>query len=267
MQRIRFAVAAACAAVLGCGGSDGGSSNAAAGKTFTYGATTTAGAAERSAVQAPLASAASAGASGAALGLASFGNTTTSLLGSPGIAYLRASGSPPKFEEGSPRNRLSAGCLTQSGNTVTYKNCQESFDFGDFHGTETFDGNISLSSDLSSASWDLTARLELSSGQSTEKGRVHLSGSVTAATNHMRGHLLQEFTGSVSTGTTAASVSGFDEEVIFDLTYQTRPFCITSGTFETKRVWTQQSGQAAQTDKAVKMVFTGCNVATIAHSL
>jgi hypothetical protein len=267
MRRIRLAVAAACAAVMGCGGGDAGSSNAAAGKTFNYGAPATASAAQRSAVQSPLSLAASAGASGAALGIASFGSTTTSLLGSPGIAYLRPSGSPQELVQGTPRNRLSAGCIAQNGNTVTYKNCQESFDFGDAHGTETLDGNMSFSSDLHNATWDLTFKLVLTSGQTAEKAQVHASGSVTAETNRIRGHMLEEITGSVSTGSAAATVSGFDEEVTFDLTYQARPFCIISGSYEAKRVWTQKPGQATQADKAVKIVFTGCNQATIAQSV
>jgi len=264
MKRASLTMAAICAALIRCGGDEGGSSNAAAGKTFTYGSPTAADATQRNAVQAPLAAAARGGASGAALGLASLGTTTTSLLGSPGVAYLRASKSVDA-QEPSRTGQLNAGCISTSGSTIVYKNCQESFVSGDYRGTESLDGTISLSSDQKSANWDLTIKLDLTTGQFAEKAQAHESGSVTADVNHIRGHLLEELSGSVTFGSTV-TVSGFDEEVIFDLTYQSNPFCVISGSYEAKRVWTRQPGQTAQPDKAVKLVWTGCNQATIAQS-
>ena len=267
MRQIHIAVVALCAAAIACGGNDGNtSSNAAASKIFTFSTPITASAGEKSAVQAPLGRAAAiGGSSGAAFALASFSSMTSGLLGSTGAAFSRSEVPAPGLKEGSSRRvEFNPNCISVSGNTYTYKNCQITFAGAGFSGTETFDGTISLSSDHRTVNWDLTVRLDLSGEGGSEKLQVHQSGTVTMGSNRISGDLRVEVSVSSTTGSTAAFA--FDEDVTFDLTYQSTPFCVTSGSVEVKRVWTRQPGQA-QPDKAVKLVWTGCNQATIAKSI
>ena len=57
---------------------------------------------------------------------------------------------------------------------------------------------------------------------------------------------------------------------LVDLTYQSAPsFCITNGSVEVKRVWTQKPQGASGpqfNDAAVKLSWTACNAVQVSHS-
>jgi hypothetical protein len=56
---------------------------------------------------------------------------------------------------------------------------------------------------------------------------------------------------------------------VVDLTWQPSPFCVTSGSVEVKRVWTDKPQGAtgpAFADVGVKLTWSGCNAFQVAHS-
>ena len=80
------------------------------------------------------------------------------------------------------------------------------------------------------------------------------------------GQGLSEISGSVS-GQGQSVSFGLDTAAMVNLTYS--PTCVTSGTLEVKRVWSQRPQGATGpdfADVAVKLTWTGCNTIQVQHS-
>jgi hypothetical protein len=264
MTSVRILIVAFCMAGFACGAEDA-SNNAAHNKIFTYGAPSAASVGLIGAVQSPIEQAArEGGVSGAADVVASFGPIRDALLGTIGSPFLPGAGPARAVRARVEDRKLNADCLTLNGNTGTFKNCPFTFDSGGFHVTGTLDGTVSVSSDERSLSWNLSVKENLSDGVTSENVTAHESGSVTVEPNHVQGDMLTEVSVSGSRGADPTAF-GVDEEVMFNLGFASSPFCITTGTLEAKRVWTQQSG-TKNPDKAAKLTWTGCRHATVAVS-
>ncbi len=95
---------------------------------------------------------------------------------------------------------------------------------------------------------------------------VHQSGSIAVTATKISGKALSEFAGTVTNRGQSVSF-GLATAALMDLTYQSSPTsCVTGGTLEVKRVWTQKpSGVSGADDAAVKLSWTGCNAVQIAH--
>ena len=83
------------------------------------------------------------------------------------------------------------------------------------------------------------------------------------------GNATSDFGGTVS-GQGQSIGFGVATAAVVDLTYQTTPSCcVTGGTVEVKRVWTQKPQGATGpqfADLGVKLTWSGCNAFQVAHS-
>src|SRR5205823_13506914 len=98
---------------------------------------------------------------------------------------------------------------------------------------------------------------------------IHQSGNIAVTATTIKGNAVSDFGGTVS-GQGQTVSFGLATAVIADLTYQSTPsYCVTGGTVEVKRVWTQKpqgASGAAFADLALKLSWTGCDQFTVAHS-
>jgi hypothetical protein len=159
-------------------------------------------------------------------------------------------------------------CGTLSGNTVTFNNC-----------TDTSSGssitiNGSITATANSVTWNITGNFSgsetNSSGQTiTFNFNLHEAGTFTVTSTKVTGNATADFGGSISSQGQTINF-GIATAVLVDITYQggATP-CVTSGSLEVKRVWTQRPAQASgaqYNDAGVKLVWSACNTFTVAHS-
>src|SRR5712691_385495 len=258
------AAAASIALLAACGGSSG---NAALSKTFTYGAAQSPSSSEQSAAstaQVDLSNTAGFNSSPDPTKGAAFFSFATDL----GNLAFSGSGVPAFPRDADISHALTSAqfnsaCTTVSGNTVTFSNCSQSESGYNF----TFNGTISASA--GTVTWGITASFSGTSQGYTFNLNMHFAGTMTVTATKITGNGVSEFSGTVSGNGQSVSF-GLATAALVDLTYQSSPsFCITAGSVEVKRVWTQKpQGASGSTyaDAAVKIVWTGCNVLTVAHS-
>jgi hypothetical protein len=280
----RLGIAAAlCMLTAACGGNSGSGGNAAASKTFTYAAPT------QSDGTASLVSAQLSGTLGStssptadsAQGVANFSGVTSILLGSSGAALApsspqralvsaKASAARALTSPGSAFDNPS--CATVTATSVSMKDCTITITTTDTSGTttETFhvDGTLSVTDANQTVTWDLTVSFNMSASASSMTLRAHEDGTLTVTATTIKGKMLSEM--SVSENANGFSASfGVDESLDIDLTYTATPPCVTGGTLEAKRVWTQRPAgytTAQLPDKGAKVTWTGCGQGTIAFS-
>jgi hypothetical protein len=283
----RYGIIAACALLAACGGSSGTRSNAAAGRTFSYGAPTTATSTETAALDVQVSGASALGgpldasSAGTATGMADFSGATDALLGSSPVARMAL---PSSVSAPMPRLALSIAsasvlpaCVTVTASgtatTVTLAHCVETSSYTDTNNvttttTVTLDGTVH-SAAPGSLDWDLQAQVSMTSPSLSLSGSSHQHGDLAVTSSTVKGSMLNE-----TAITVAASGSSFsaavDESLTVDVTYTAGPpECVTGGTLEAKRVWVQrpQGATAAQLpDQGAKITWTGCGVAQIAFS-
>ena len=269
------------AALAACGGGNHG--NAAAGKTFTYDAPVTATGSEASAIDASVTSAqglASSPDESAAQSFADFSAVTSALLGgdpvglptavSPGAdartALFVARRAGVAATSGSFQN---PGCVTKTLTSVTLSGCKVVATEADGT-TLTVTADGSLAAALDTLTWDLTVGVGLSGSPQglVVNGSVHDSGKVTVTSTTAIGAMRREVNVTASASGQSASL-GMDESLDFDVTHDPALHCVTGGTLEAKRVWTQrpQGASTAQLqDRGAKVTWTGCGIATVAFS-
>jgi hypothetical protein len=278
--RIGMALAL-CAALTACGG--GAPKNAAAEKTFSYGAPVTATSTEASVVVGPITTAQALKSSPdetAAQSFADFSSVTSALLGGDPIglpsavspaadartALFVARRAGVAATSGSFQN---PGCVTKTLTSVTLSGCKVVvIDTDGTTITVTADGSFAAAVDT--LTWDLTVRVGLSGSPQglSVNGSIHDSGKVTVTTTTATGAMRREVDAGASASGQSASM-GLDESVDFDLTYDPALSCVTGGTLEAKRVWTQrpQGASAAQfPDRGAKVTWAGCGIATVQFS-
>jgi hypothetical protein len=268
MKRIVLAFpAAACVALLaGCGSSSG---NAALSKSFSYGAPQAPSASEQAAASSAQASLSDATAFASAPD-GTKGAAVASFVDELAAAALGSSPLGIAAPAPATRTRLvtraaTSDCAIVSGNTVTFKNCTET----DSGFTITLNGSISASA--GSVTWDVSGGFsgtDAASGVSINLN-IHDAGTIAVTSTTVKGSATSEFSGSVSAQGQHASF-GLDTAAVVDMTYQTTPsYCVTSGTVEVKRVWTERPQGASGpdfADVAVKLTWSGCDAVQVAHS-
>ncbi len=116
--------------------------------------------------------------------------------------------------------------------------------------------------------WDITAAGTITVSTGSVSFRLHESGTLTITDSTVTGNMLLEVSMKVTSGGQSASV-GYSEALVLNLTYQQDPLCITNGTLEAKRVWSNRGGapKTSLPDAAAKVTWTGCGVGTIARSV
>jgi hypothetical protein len=257
----KITAALALLALASCGG--GG--NAALSKSFNYGA-----------AQAPTSSEqlAATSAQGAVSSSATFGSAPDSVTASAivgladelaasalGGSALAAAGVPEQpHVRGALRTAVTAECTTVTATSVTFNNCQDS----DVGYTFTLNGTVSASN--GKIDWDIHGSYSQSDQGLNVNLGLHQSGTLTVTATTVVGHSASELSGSVSLGPQSTNF-GLDTAAMVDLTYN--PDCITAGTVEVKRVWSERPAGATGpdfADAAVKLTWTGCNTVQVQHS-
>jgi hypothetical protein len=266
---------------MGCGGGSSSHGNAAAAKSFTYGPPSTATTAEAGVLQTQLDAAVAvqnAPNGTSAMGLADIQSVTTTLLGNSGTT-LAAAGASPALQRALAGRAATAGvvgptgfddptCQTMTASSVTLRGCTTTIVSGTTTEKVTVSGSLALSNANQTITWDLSVALSVvdtSMPGFNMTMNTHQSGNLTVTPTTIKGSMLSE------TSVTYAGISfGVDESLDVDVTYQSTPSpCVTGGTVEAKRVWTQRpmGMPAAQLpDLAAKVTWSGCGAATIALS-
>jgi hypothetical protein len=289
MKRIAVAVAS-CLALAGCGGDSGG--NAAAGKTFNYGASAQTNSTQSSALDVQLSSALalkSAPDATSAQDLASVSDITSALLGnsavvtgtSPAQQRLLAIGARAAASQLVSAGGAAGGsafenpaCVVTTPTSIKMTGCTITVTDPSMTSKVQVDGSLSFDPVKGTLTWELTVSDATSFTAQGVSGaasvHVHESGTLTVTDTTIKGQLLAEASASGSSAAGSASL-GVSEAVTVDITYADGAVCssrVTSGTVEAKRVWTDRGGvSAAQLpDKAAKVTWTACGVGTIAFS-
>jgi hypothetical protein len=276
----RLGMAIALGALLTACGGNTAPHSAAASKTFDYGAAAPASTAQAAAVQGAVSGALALKSSPDATqaqDLADFSSLTSALLGDDvGFsASLRSSVNARTAAFVARRAGLAAGadatfvdssCATVTPTSVTLKGCQVAITDTDGSSiTVTADGTLSVAADT--LTWDLTLHVAVSNPaqSASASGAFHDSGTLTVTTTAAKGSMRRELTASSTVQGQSAGL-GVSESLDFDLTYDPAISCVTGGTLEAKRVWTQRpSGQGATLlrDRGAKVNWTGCGIATV----
>jgi len=281
----RHGIAAAlCVLTAACSGGAGSGGNAAETKTFKYGAPSPASSDQAAALSAQLSlgTTSSLDASGAQ-SLADFSGVTEALLGTGAPSLLRAA-SPARQAlvagKAAAAGELTSttgdvfdepACVTVTQTSVSMKACTITIDdpATSTTGKVHVDGSLSVSN--GTLTWDLTMSANIVSSGITETARVHEDGTLTVTPTTIKGKMLDELSATVTANGFSQS-EGVAESLTIDVTYQSSPPppCVTGGTLEAKRVWTQRPAGYTTTelpDKAAKVTWTGCDQGTIAFSL
>ncbi|HEX7624608.1 MAG TPA: hypothetical protein VF400_13615 [Anaeromyxobacteraceae bacterium] len=289
MKRTAVAVAS-CLALAACGGGASGG-NAAGGKTFTYGTSVAANSKQSSALDvqvsgalalksAPDASSAQDVASASDITNALLGDTTVNLataspaqqrllaVGARAVARQLASGGSVVTSTGGDAFDNPA-CAATTTTSVTMKGCTITVTSTGTTSKVQVDGAVSFDPAKATLTWELTVTDTVSAPAQSVSGsaRVHESGTLTVTDTTIKGQFLAELGASASSPSGSASLA-FSEAVSIDVTYAGDPACVTGGTLEAKRVWTDRGGVSAAElpDKAAKVTWTACGVGTIAFS-
>ena len=263
MKRVRQITAAVASLALA---SCGGGGNAALSKNFNYGAAQAPTSSEQLAATSAQGAVSSSSTFGSApdsvtasaiVGLAD--QLASSALGGSALAAARVPAQP--HLENALRTAVTADCTTVTATSVTFHNCQDS----DLGYTFTLNGTVTATN--GKIDWDIHGSYsESNQGVNVSLG-LHQSGTLTLTATTVIGHSASEMSGSVSIGPQSTNF-GLDTAAMVSLTYN--PDCVTAGTVEVKRVWSERPYGATGpdfADLAVKLTWTGCNTVQVQHSI
>jgi hypothetical protein len=154
-------------------------------------------------------------------------------------------------------------CATVTQTSVTFTNCTESSNGFGF----TLNGNIT--STAGGVNWGTTGNFTASESGTSFNLNTQDTGNFAVGATSVSGNALSSYGGSVSVNGQSASF-GISTALVVSLNFQTTPtYCITSGSLEIKRVWTQVPNGASGpefADAATKLTWTGCGTVTVQHS-
>jgi hypothetical protein len=138
-------------------------------------------------------------------------------------------------------------CVVITPGRITYDGCYMSQ-----VGMElTWNGWVTRTGDV--VAWDVTSVVTMTDVDLTFTTRMRLFGSITVTPSGMGFRM------------------GFATIADLDLVYAADPFCITGGTLELRRVWTERMAGMPSTgeyaDQGAKFTWTGCGAVSVARSL
>jgi hypothetical protein len=258
-----------------CGGSSSKpSENSAGSATFAYGSPQAATPDQAGAMAATVSSIdafRAAPGTGSGLGTADAASVTGALLQGGPIATF----SPASVGATSAAAFDVPACAVVTSGKVTFNGCSvtvsQSSGGTSTSGSVTVTGDVSLSADRQTLTWDLTYGVGLAMSGSTPltmSSTLHSAGRVVVTATTAVGSITSEvaLTVSVSGQTVSAAL---DESLAFDVTRSdTCASGVTGGTLEAKRVWTSRPAgvpPAQFPDSAARVEWTGCGMANVRH--
>jgi hypothetical protein len=256
----------------GCGGSDAPRDNAAASATFAYGSPQAATSGQAGVMGATVASIdafQAAPGTGTGLGAADAAGVTGALLeGGPIDSF-----SPAAVGATSAAAFDVPACATITSGKVNFAGCRvtvsQSSGGTSTSGSVTVDGDVSLSADGQTLTWDLTYGVALTMNGASPlamSGTMHSAGRVVATPTTAAGSITSEIALTVLAGGQAVSAAA-DESLAFDVTRSDGCASgVTGGTLEARRVWASRPAGATPAqlpDAAVRVDWTGCGAATV----
>ena len=260
------------ALLAGCGASSTPRDNAAAGATFAYGSPVAATPDQAGAMLSTVASIddfRAAPATGSGLGAADTASVT-------GVLFQGGSfGSFSPSEVGATSSAAFdvPACAVVATGKVTFNACRvtvsQSSGGTSTNGSVTVDGEVSLSADRQTLTWDLTYGIGITVSGSTSlamSGALHSAGRVVATPTTAVGSITSEFAVTVSASGQTVSAAA-DESLTFDVARSGACASgVTGGTLEARRVWTSRpigvpAGQLP--DEAARVAWSGCGAATV----
>jgi len=256
----------------GCGGSGAPRENTAVDATFAYGSPQAASPDQAGAMGATVSSIdafQAAPGTGTGLGAADAASVTGALLEGGPIGSF----SPAAVGATSAAAFDVPACAAVTSGKVTFAGCRvtvsQSSGGSSTSGSVTVDGEVSLSADRQTLTWDLTYGVALAmSGTSplTMSGTLHSAGRVVATPTTAVGAITSEIALTVSAGGQTVSAA-VDESLAFDVTRSDGCASgVTGGTLEARRVWASRPAGASPAqlpDAAARVEWTGCGAATV----
>lgn len=261
---MKLLAAASLGLLAACGGSG---SNAALSRSFTYGAATAPTTQESSAASSAQGNLALttgfSSAPDASKGFAIIGFADALATAALGDAAVPGRG--PSADQINHAVRTATDfstCAAVTASSVTFNNCQ----IIESNFTITLNGSVSVSANT--VSWAITGGFSGTENGATINVVNHQSGSLALGAGTIAGNATSDFNGSFS-GQGQNINFGLATAVLLNLTYQSSPnYCVTGGTAEVKRVWTNKPSGASGAqfiDGAVKFTWTGCNAVQVSH--
>jgi hypothetical protein len=258
--------------LAGCSSGGTPAENAAATTTFVYGAPQVATLDQAGAMGATISSIDAFRASpgtGSGLGAADAGSVSGALLQGGSIATF----SPAAVGATSAAAFDVPSCAVVTSGRVTFSGCRvtvsQSSGGTATSGSVTVDGEVSLSADKQTLTWDLNYGIGLSMGGTTPmtmSGSLHSAGRVVATTTTAVGSVTSEIALTVTAGGQTVSAA-LDESLAFDVTRAaTCASGVTGGSLETKRVWIARPAGVPSSqlpDEAARVEWSGCGTATV----
>jgi hypothetical protein len=256
----------------GCGGSDRPRENSAASAAFVYGSPLGATSDQAGAMGATVSSIdafRAAPGTGAGLGATDAASVTGAFLQGGAIGTF----SPADVGVTSAAAFDVPACAVVASGKVTFNGCSvtvsQSSGGTSTSGSVTVTGDISLSADKQTLTWDLTYGVGLTmsgSGPLSMSGSMHSAGRVVVTATTAVGSITSEVSLTVSGGGQTVSAA-LDESLAFDVTRSdTCASGVTGGTLEAKRVWTARPAGASPAqfpDEAARVEWTGCGTARV----
>lgn len=159
-------------------------------------------------------------------------------------------------------------CVTVAPGVITYRGCRETTADQGGTSTVTVDGTLTRTvvPGTATATWDVRVGVVASGTGSTMTVQSHLTGSFTLGASTLVGSSRNDTTVTMSMQgmSVRAAVTHLGD---YDLQFQADPFCVTGGTLEVRRVWTERPPMADPSemmDRAVKFTWEGCGIVTVA---
>jgi hypothetical protein len=256
----------------GCGASSAPHDNAAAGATFAYGSPIAATPDQAGVMVSTVSSIdgfRAAPGTGSGLDAADTAGVTGALLQGGSMGSF----SPSEVGVTSSAAFDVPACAVVTTGKVTFNACRitvsQSSGGTSTNGSVTVTGEVSLSADRQTLTWDLTYGIGITtSGTSslTMTGTLHAAGRVVATPTTAVGTVATEVALTVSTGGQTLSAA-LDESLAFDVTRSgSCASGVTGGTLEARRVWVARPAgvPASQLpDEAARVEWTGCGTATV----
>ena len=256
----------------GCGASSAPHDNSAAGATFAYGSPLAATPDQAGVMGSTVSSIdgfRAAPGTGSGLDAADTAGVTGSLLQGGSMGSF----SPSELGVTSSAAFDVPACAVVTTGKVTFNACRitvsQSSGGTSTSGSVTVTGDVSLSADRQTLTWDLTYGIGITTSGTSAlamTGTLHAAGRVVATPTTAVGTVATEVALTVSTGGQTLSAA-LDESLAFDVTRSSSCASgVTGGTLEARRVWVARpTGVPASQlpDEAARVEWTGCGTATV----
>lgn len=148
--------------------------------------------------------------------------------------------------------------------SITYTGCTVTLDTAVIR----VDGKITLSG--ATLGWDLTTRMTDASTTYSMAVAVHATGALTFGATTVTGQARSDTQAKVTSGGTTMNAA-YTTLADVALEFVRDPFCVTGGTLELRRVWTQRPAGMPTTgeyaDQGLRFTWQGCGTVLVQRSI